>query len=52
MTEVADAGHAWMGRPSTNRLSGLLVGAPYERLDASEAVWRALAASDGPTQLL
>lgn len=42
MAEVTGAGHAWMGHPSTTRLGGLLVGAPYDRLDASETMWRAL----------
>ncbi len=41
---VAGASHAWMGHTGVSASSTSLVGAPYERLDASRAIWSFLAA--------
>lgn len=40
---VAGANHAWMGHPSTSRLSNRRVGEPYANYDSSLAIWTFLA---------
>lgn len=40
---VAGASHAWMGHPGVSAGSTALVGVPYERFDASRAIWSFLA---------
>lgn len=41
---VTGASHAWMGHAGVSARSTSLVGVPYERLDASRAIWSFLAA--------
>lgn len=41
---VDGATHAWMGHPPQSAMGTAYVGAPYERLDASRAIWSFLAA--------
>lgn len=41
---VAGASHAWMGHAGAAAASTSLVGTPYERLDASRAIWSFLGA--------
>lgn len=40
---VTGANHAWMGHPSTSRLSNRRVGEPYADYDSSLAIWTFLA---------
>ena len=41
---VEGATHAWMGHPATSAAGEAFVGEPYQRLDASRAIWSFLAA--------
>jgi polyhydroxybutyrate depolymerase len=42
--EVEGANHAWMGHPSTSRVTTNRIGPPYEDFDSSLAIWAFLAA--------
>lgn len=46
--EVEGANHAWMGHPSTSRLTTSRIGPPYEDYDSSLAIWAFLAAHPRP----